>query len=207
MIYFTYLKYFNLQIILGGNSMNKFVPYCPKCGKELTSYGNELYKCPNHSCNYTLTGDNVIDISFKSKGIAKALSNLCPYDFLINGVKCASMESFIQSLRIKDELLQKEICKKTGPFCYSIRTMFDDWRVTQKVYWKGIEYDRHSLEYTLLLRNAYKNLYTYSNTFKYALNKAKEEKYTLIHSVGCTDKNETLLTPQEYIDLLHSVMQ
>lgn len=187
--------------------MSKFVPYCPKCGKELISYGNSLYKCPNIGCNYTLIGENVIDISFKSKGIAKALSNLCPYPFKIDGTECASMESFIQALRVKNSFLQEDICKKAGPFCYSIRTMFDDWRITQKVYWKGIEYDRHSPKYIELMQKAYSNLYSFSPTFKYALNKAKAEKYTLIHSVGCTDKNETLLTPQEYIDLLKYLVE
>lgn len=186
--------------------MNKLTLYCPKCGNELISYEKGLYKCQKSNCNYTLTGQNVIDISFKSKGIAKALSNLCPYTFKIAGVECASMESFIQSLKLKDPLLQEDICNKTGPFCYSIRTMFDDWRLTQKVYWRGKEYDRHSPEYILLLQKAYSKLYFYSDIFKYAINKAKDGNYTLIHSVGCTDKHETLLTPQEYIDLLHYVM-
>ena len=46
------------------------------------------------------------------------------------------MESFIQSLKIKDAAVQKDICTTTVPFCYNIREMLDDWRITQKLYCK-----------------------------------------------------------------------
>ena len=183
--------------------MNKIKHYCPKCGKELAQRLDSYYECVNDSCYYRLHEHETIDISFKSIGIAKALSNLCPYPFMLDGIYCQSMESFIQSLKISDEAVQEDICAHTGPFCYSIRTMFEDWRTTQTVYWKGKTIDRHSDEYIELLRRAYNTLYIQSDIFRYAIQKSKG--YKLIHSIGCTDSTETLLTPDEYISFLNEL--
>ena len=187
--------------------MSNLILHCPKCGKELTKGTSTLYECNNLSCNYTLNEENTIDISFKSKGISKALSNLCPYPFTFDNVYCSSMESFIQSLKVNDSFVQKDVCSKTGPFCYSIRTLFDDWRITQKVFWQGKEIDRHSNSYITLLKNAYISLYNHSPIFCYAIKKVKKEGYKLQHSIGCTDSKETLLTPNEYINLLYYLMK
>lgn len=183
--------------------MNNSKRYCPKCGKELAQRLNSNYECISISCQYKLTTNDIIDISFKSKGLAKALSNLCPYPFTIDGIKCASMESFIQSLKVKDIEVQKDICSKTAAFCYNIREMHDDWRITQKVYWQGKEIDRHSTDYYRLLIRAYYALFEDSPTFRYALKLSKG--YILTHSIGCTDSKETLLTPDEYIKLLNEL--
>lgn len=183
--------------------MNNLKFYCPKCGKELIPFSSIYYYCESNACDYKLFEKDTIDISFKSVGIAKALSNLCPYPFTIDGINCSSMEAFIQSLKVKDEETQKDICTKNGPFCYSIRTVFDDWRINQKVYWKGKEIDRHSDDYMNLLRRAYKALYNQSPIFREAISKSKG--YNLIHSIGCTDDRETLLTPDEYMNLLYEL--
>ena len=183
--------------------MNNLKRYCPKCGKELAQRLNSYYECISISCQYKLTTNDIIDISFKAKGISKALSNLCPYPFTIDGIQCTSMEAFIQSLKVKDKEVQKDICSKTAAFCYNIREMHEDWRIAQKVYWKGEEIDRHSNEYIELLKRAYNALYDQSPTFRYALTLSKG--YTLTHSIGCTNSNETLLTPDEYIKLLNEL--
>lgn len=178
-------------------------PYCPKCGKQLISIDFITYHCASAECNYSLGSKYIIDISFKSQGFAKALSNLCNYKFIFDCIECNSMESFIQSLRTPDELLQKEICSMSGPFSYSIRTMLPDWRKTQTIYWKGKAINRQSGDYQRLLINAYFALYGNSEIFSYALNQSKG--YKLAHSIGCTDKTLTLLTPDEYIDILESL--
>ena len=170
---------------------------CPRCGSPITPSGT----CSKEGCWYVRTDENSIDISFKCQGIAKALSNLCNYKFTFDNVECASMESFIQSLRISDVNLQEEVCSLSGPFCYSIRTTLPDWRKTQKVYWRGRVIDRHSDEYTSLLANAYYSLYTQSAVFKHALDQSKG--YKLLHTIGYADKSETLLSPEEYISQLN----
>lgn len=112
--------------------MNNFKPYCPKCGAPLTTGANTLYYCSDYvNCYYTLDEENTIDIGYKGKGISKALSNLCPYPFVIDGIFCSSMESFIQSLKVQAPDVQEDICSKSNIFCYSLREMLDDWRTTQ----------------------------------------------------------------------------
>jgi len=190
--------------------MKELKHYCPKCGKELidkSSHVKKFFLLICEDCTYCISNPNIIDISFKSKGLAKALSNLCPYPFEFDDVKCSSMEAFIQSLKVKYPDVQEEICSKTGPFCYNLREMFDDWRETGNVYWKGKEICRQSKKYIMLLTRAYEALWNQSLIFRYALIKVKENGYILDHSIGCDDPSETLLTPKEYMGLLDHLMK
>ena len=41
----------------------------------------------------------LLDIKAKDKGIGGALSNFAPHAFTVDGVQCASMEGFLQSLK------------------------------------------------------------------------------------------------------------
>lgn len=185
--------------------MNELKLYCPKCGKELKDVSDHvkkisLFVCDE--CRYLLPNPKIIDISFKAKGLAKALSNLCAYPFEFDGVKCTSMEGFIQSLKVQNPRVQEDICSKSGPFCHSIREIHDDWRDTQNVYWKGKEICRHNYEYMSLLIKAYEALVNQSPLYYYALKKVKENGYKLAHTIGCSDPTETLLTPDEFIKIL-----
>ena len=173
--------------------------YCPKCGSILDS----LQKCTNLTCDYQLFGTNTIDISYKAKGIAKALSNLAPYPFTFDDVLCSSMESFIQSLKVQDINVQKDICAKSGLFCNSIKDMFGDWRENQIVFWKGKAIKRDSEGYIELIQNAYDFLYIQSPLFRFALRSSKG--YNLIHSIGLQDKTQTLLTEEEFISILDNL--
>lgn len=110
------------------------------------------------------------------------------------------MESFIQSLRVSDEIVQKKICEEyTGYTAYKMRLSLPDWRKEGCVYWRGKKILRESLEYHRLLTKAYDKLFE-NEVFRYCLNMHKDD--ILIHSIGCKDVKETLLTPDEYIDQL-----
>ena len=141
----------------------------------------------------------VLDISYRDNESAP-LSNLFPHKFQIDGVNCISMESFIQSLRVSDEIVQKKICEGyTGYTAYKMRLSLPDWRKEGYVYWRGKKILRESLEYHRLLTKAYDKLFE-NEVFRYCLNMHKDD--ILIHSIGCKDVKETLLTPDEYIDQL-----
>ena len=43
-----------------------------------------------------------------------ALSNFAPHPFVIDGVECASMEGFLQSLKFKEPEMQKHVCLLVG---------------------------------------------------------------------------------------------
>lgn len=43
-----------------------------------------------------------------------SLSNFAPHVFVIDGIECASMESFLQSLKFSSPEMQAEVCKLVG---------------------------------------------------------------------------------------------
>ena len=149
------------------------------------------------SYNDSNNNQKVLDISYRDNESAP-LSNLFAHKFQIDGINCISMESFIQSLRVSDEIVQKKICEEyTGYTAYKMRLSLPDWRKEGYVYWRGKKILRESLEYHRLLTKAYDKLFE-NEVFRYCLNMHKDD--ILIHSIGCKDVKETLLTPDEYID-------
>lgn len=131
---------------------------------------------------------------------AGALTNFAPHAFEIDGIKCASMEGFLQSLIINDEKIQKEICQLIGIEAKKWGIEKDSvWQETQCLWWKGQRYDRHRQEYQELLDRAYAELSRNEN-FKKALLATGDE--TLTHSIGQSDPYETILTEKEFCDRL-----
>ena len=94
-----------------------------------------------------------IDVWSKSPSPANMLSNLFPYAFEIDGVKCASMEGFLQALKYEDDETQKEICALSGKEAKERSIV--DWQKTQTVYWKGKSIKRQSQDFQTLIRRAY----------------------------------------------------
>lgn len=165
---------------------------CPVCGK-VASVFEEYYHCLECGWNSMY---NTADISYKDN-LSAPLSNLFPHKFVIDGVECQSMESFIQSLRERDIELQKSICSDySGMMAYKMRLALNDWRKEGDVYWQGKTICRYSDEYTLLMTKAYDCLFEQNILFKTVLKRFKD--YHLIHSIGCDDISETLLTEHEY---------
>jgi len=177
---------------------------CPLCGISLTVYSgsdNCNFKCSSLDCHFTSSLKEAIDISYKNgTGAAKGLSNLAPYKFIFDKIECTSFESFIQSLRVKDPDMQKEVCSFPALFCYSIRLDLNDWRKDKTVYWKGNQINRLSMQYSELMSSAYDALFEQSPTFRHLLQSTTGK--LLLHSTGCVINTETLLTPKEYLDNL-----
>ena len=55
-----------------------------------------------------------MDISSGTGYPASSLSNFAPHEFEIDGVKCASMEGFLQSLKFQNPEMQKYVCSLVG---------------------------------------------------------------------------------------------
>lgn len=179
---------------------------CPKCGSTATEMYNSMVKrnfgCT--VCDWRSTDEDTIDISYKDEETAP-LSNLFPHKFKIgdknDNLTCLSMESFIQSLREPDILIQEKIYSEySGLMAYKMRRMLRDWRKTQTVFWLGKEIKREALDYTDLITMAYDKLFEQNILFREFLRRTKD-KY-LVHNIGCHDKKETLLTEEEYISQL-----
>lgn len=142
-----------------------------------------------------------MDISSKSTYPSNSLSNFAAHEFYIDGVRCASMEGFLQSLKFSSIEMQEYICTLIG-FKAKQAGANKNWKRRQVLYWRGKEIKRQSKEYQDLLDRAYDELYK-NDGFKAALNAAGNAVFT--HSVGKIKQNETVLTVQEFCSRLNKL--
>lgn len=144
-----------------------------------------------------------MDISSGSSSPASSLSNFSPHPFIIDGVECSSMEGFLQSLKFKDENMQKEICKKVGRQAKKAGAK-KNWQKEQTLYWQGKKYKRDSIEYQELLDRAFLEL-SKNSGFRKALLATKNAN--LIHSIGKKKTSETILTKKEFTSRLMKIRE
>lgn len=129
---------------------------------------------------------------------SSALSNFAPHPFIIDGIECASMEGFLQSLKFKNPEMQKVVCHLVGMKA-KLKGKHKTWWKTQTLYWQGIEYKRDSDEYQKLLDRAYDEL-SKNEGFRKAL--IATNGATLTHSIGKSDIHKTVLTEKEFCSRL-----
>ena len=135
-----------------------------------------------------------MDIGSGSGYPSSALSNFAPHPFAIDGIECASMEGFLQSLKFSNPDMQKEVCKLVGKAA-KFKGKKKKWWQTQTLYWQGQEIDRHSQEYQQLLDRAYAAL-AQNDSFRRAL--LATGTAALTHSIGKSNPSETVLTKAEF---------
>ena len=137
-----------------------------------------------------------INVGYVINGsFSKILSNLYPYEFAFRGFQLKSLESFFQGLKFKNPEIQKLIFSYSGTDAYHIQAASDyNWKETGYVYWQGQAIKRDSVEYDLLVDEAYISL-AQNPLYRQAL---KNVTKPLIHSMGKVSKEETLLTRYEF---------
>ena len=140
-----------------------------------------------------------MDIGSRAEYPAGALSNFTAHYFEIDGIRCTSMEGFLQSLKVKDPLVQAEICQLTGVKAKQRGEEHNSWKIFQKLWWQGREYDRHGQEYQELLDRAYEALFKNENFRKALLATGCE---VLVHSIGKSNPRDTVLTEEEFCSRL-----
>ena len=127
-----------------------------------------------------------------------SLSNFAPHTFVIDGIECASMEGFLQSLKFSNPEMQKEVCKLVGKAA-KFKGKKKKWWRTQTLFWQGQSFKRDSQEYQELLDRAFDAL-SQNSSFQKALLATKDA--VLTHSIGKTKITETVLTVQEFVSRL-----
>lgn len=76
-----------------------------------------------------------MDIGSGGKYPSSALSNFAPHPFVLDGVECASMEGFLQSLKFENPDIQVEVCKLVGRKAKSRGSRKNKhWKRTQTLY-------------------------------------------------------------------------
>jgi RNA:NAD 2'-phosphotransferase (TPT1/KptA family) len=142
--------------------------------------------------------NNTLDIRSNGLYPSNVLSNLCSNGFRFEGMVCGSMEGFLQSLKQKDKDKQRQICSMKGG--NARKHSVTSWQTDQIVWWKGQAYDRQSEEYQKLIRKAYQAMFDQSERFRAALMQTRG--ITLIHSSGEENPFRTILTEEEFCQIL-----
>ena len=148
---------------------------------------------------------NIIDIHSKGEYPSCALSNFAEHEFFVDGIKCASMEGFLQSLKFRSAKKQKQVCLLSGKEAKnSTRYTFSQlrWKITRSLYRQGKRISRFSGEYQQLIDKAYAEL-SQNADFTKALKETSGKELT--HSIGKTDAAKTILTEYEFISRLVSI--
>lgn len=141
-----------------------------------------------------------MDIGSKQGFPSGTLSNFSPHPFMLDGVQCASMEGWLQSLKFDKPHIQVEVCKLIGLAAKRRGQKRNKaWKRVQKVWWLGQEFDRHSQEYQQLLDRAYEALAKNSG-FRNAL--LATGSAVLTHSLGKSKPADTILTEREFCSRL-----
>ena len=141
---------------------------------------------------------NTLDIRSNGLYPSNVLSKLCSNGFRLDGILCGSMEGFLQSLKHKEKDKQLQICSMKGG--NARKHSVTSWQTDQIVWWKGQAIDRQSEEYQKLLRRAYQAMFDQSERFRSALMSTRG--ITLIHSSGVKNPFKTIITEQEFCQIL-----
>jgi len=144
-----------------------------------------------------------MDIGSGKKYPSNALSNFAPHPFVIDGIHCASMEGFLQSLKFSSPEMQGHICTLVGLAAKRAGSK-KRWQKTQTLYWRGKEIKRDSEEYQKLLDRAYVAL-SKNDGFRRALLATKSANLT--HSIGRSKQSETVLTKKEFCSRLIKIRE
>ncbi|UYD57430.1 hypothetical protein OFDDKENP_00053 [Aeromonas phage B614] len=132
-----------------------------------------------------------------------ALSNFAPHEFYIDGIRCASMEGFLQSLKFKSPEMQEHVCTLVGKAA-KFKGAKKNWWREQTLYWRGKPMHRQSDAYSELISRAYDEL-SKNSGFQRAIIATRNSSLT--HTMGKSKKNETILTEQEFCSNLYRVRE
>ena len=142
-----------------------------------------------------------MDIGSGSGYPSSNLSNFSPHGFVVDGVECASMEGFLQSLKFQDPEMQKHVCTLVGKAA-KFKGKKKKWWKTQTLYWQGEAIPRDSERYQELLDKAF-NALAENSSFRRAL--LATQNATLTHNMGKKKTSETVLTKNEFTSRLTAI--
>lgn len=143
----------------------------------------------------------IMDIGSGSGYPSSNLSNFSPHGFVVDGVECASMEGFLQSLKFQDPEMQKHVCTLVGKAA-KFKGKKKKWWKTQTLYWQGETIPRDSERYQELLDKAF-NALSENSSFRRAL--LATQNATLTHNMGKKKPSETVLTKNEFTSRLTAI--
>lgn len=129
---------------------------------------------------------------------AGALTPQAPHSFVLDGVRCASMESLLQAMRWRSVPQQERVCAMPAATARSATIAAPDWRLTGILYWQGTCFRRGSHAHQRLMRRAWDAL---SSTPQFA-GALEATGNAALDSPISDDPEQTLLTRTEFVEAL-----
>lgn len=143
----------------------------------------------------------LVDIHSGSPWPSRSLSNFAPWAFTLDGIRCSSIEGFLQGMKFEDPARQAEICGMVGLAAKGAgRNRNAAWQVQQVLWWRGQAIDRHGPAYARLLDRGYAAMNAANPGFGEALLATGEKR--IMHSIGTIDPRRTVLTKEEFCSRL-----
>lgn len=139
-----------------------------------------------------------IDIHSKSSWPGNALSNFYPHGFEFDGVKCGSIEGFLQAIKTNNVSRQVLVCALSRNDAKARST--NTWKKEQNLYWQGRTYNRHGYRFQFLLRRAFRAMLKQCPEFRRALLATGSK--SLYHTIGRSNPRDTVLTEKELCAIL-----
>lgn len=144
----------------------------------------------------------IIDIKAKAPWPACALSNFAAHPFVYSGFKAASMEGFLQALKIEDDEEQYRVRALTGKEAKEAGQAYPNaFGFGGNLNFGGWILSRHDRHYQEILFDAYDALFEQSEDFREALRATGDA--VLTHSIGSNDPTKTILTECEFLMQLY----
>ena len=142
-----------------------------------------------------------MDIKSGKSGPAGGLSNFQPRPFIYDGVECASMEGFLQSLKFSNIDMQRHVCTLVGRAAKNAGRG-KNWQKTQTLWWNGLPIKRDSDQYQQLLDEAFVALFRNKKARECLLSTGDAK---LTHNIGRIKMSETVLTRNEFCKRLMDI--
>ena len=140
-------------------------------------------------------------MAWRNGGLGKQLSNLYPYPFVLDDVRCASIEGFLQSLKQEGLEEQEIIAGLSGFKAFKTGQIGNDWKEKQVLFWRGQSLPRTSKAYHSLLIRAYDACFDQNQALQDAL--FETGVAVLTHVIGKHDPTDSVLTEWEYLFLMY----
>lgn len=144
-------------------------------------------------------GDKPIDIYGGKCGEFNILSNLADKPFVFRGIKFRTIEGALQAIKTDNPSLQQGIYELSG-FTAKTTGRSLNWQQYQTLWCFEEATDRHGDEYQRFLDELYATCYSQNPAFRAALRESGSRP--LLHTVGNTDPERTVLTIDEFVSRL-----
>lgn len=140
-------------------------------------------------------------------GKGHPLSKLCSdslHSFVMDGVSCTSLDSFIQSLKFEKPSQQVVICKENPKAARERGKKAMEWKNSQVLWWKGKSFDRRSEDHQALIERVVEHVAQQCIAFRTAL---LDTGLTVLESSAKSKEFDTPVTEAEYCRALTIVRE